>query len=442
MTELRQTDQVLPAAQRALNRQDITWALGLFGTAIGAGTLFLPIAAGIGGTWTLLFIALFALPVTYFSHRALTRFVQSGADSDRDITDVVGRHFGPHARALFTVLYFFAIFPILLVYSVAITNTTLDVLTHQLGMTSPPRALVSFLLIAVLIGIARGGERRVVKAMSYLVYPFIAALVILSLILIPHWSTAFFAASARTEAASSSSAVWTSIWMAIPVLVFSFNHSPIISAFAMDQRQRYGANADRKSCQILGGAHLLMVATVLLFVFSCVLSLTPADLAEAKADNITILSYLARHFNTRIIEVAAPIIALIAIAKSFLGHYIGAREGAVGLIEHVCRGKSSLRRHRVLNDVAAVLMGLSCWGVATLNPGILSMIEKLGGPIIALLLFLLPMVAIYTLPVLSRYRRNPSNLLVIVIGVLAVLAAFSQITGILSALWSFLTHAV
>lgn len=437
MTEFHQTN---PAARRTLDRQDITWALGLFGTAIGAGTLFLPIAAGIGGTWTLLFITLFALPVTYFSHRALTRFVQSGNESDRDITDVVGRHFGPHARALFTLLYFFAIFPILLVYSVAITNTTLDLLLYQFGITPPSRALVSFLLIAILIGVARGGERRVVKAMSYLVYPFIAALVILSLILIPHWSAAFFTESAKTNAASSDGALWTSIWMAIPVLVFSFNHSPIISAFAMDQRHRYGSDADRKSGQILGSAHLLMVVTVLLFVFSCVLSLTPVDLAEAKADNITILSYLARHFNTKIIEVAAPIIALIAIAKSFLGHYIGAREGAVGLIEHVCVGKSSPRRHRVLNDVAAVLMGAICWCVATLNPGILAMIEKLGGPVIALLLFLLPMVAIYTLPVLSRYRRNPSNALVIVIGVLAVLAAFSQVTGILAALWSFLTR--
>ena len=440
MTELRQTDQAIPAPPRGFDRQDVTWALGLFGTAIGAGTLFLPIAAGIGGTWTLLFITLFALPVTYFSHRALTRFVQSGADTDRDITDVVGRHFGTHARALFTVLYFFAIFPILLVYSVAITNTALDMLHHQLGITPLPRSLVAFVLIAVLIGVARGGERRVVKAMSYLVYPFIAALVILSLILIPHWSTAFFTASAEANASNSNGALWTSIWMAIPVLVFSFNHSPIISAFAMDQRHRYGPHADQKSCRILAGAHLLMVATVLLFVFSCVLSLTPADLVSAKAENITILSYLARHFNTKIIEVAAPIIALIAIAKSFLGHYIGAREGAVGLIEHCCKGQPSTRRHRLLNDLAAVLMGLICWGVATLNPGILSMIEKLGGPIIALLLFLLPMVAIYTLPVLSRYRRNPSNLLVIVIGVLAVLAAFSQITGILAGVWSFLTH--
>ena len=35
----------------------------------------------------------------------------------------------------------------------------------------------------------------------------------------------------------------------------------------------------------------MMVLTVMFFVFSCVLSLTPENTAEAKAQNISILSY-------------------------------------------------------------------------------------------------------------------------------------------------------
>lgn len=405
-----------------LNRQDITWALGLYGTAIGAGVLFLPITAGIGGLWSLLAIALLAFPVTFFSHRALTRFVLSGSDTDRNITDVVERHFGPRAGVIFTLLYFFAIFPILLVYSVAITNTMLDILQYQLHITPPPRALVSLVLIAGLIGVARGGEQRVVKAMSYLVYPFIAALAILSLILIPSWSSAFFTTPMPDNGPHHAI---TSLWLALPVLVFAFNHSPIISAFAIEQRQRYGDDADRRSTHILVCAHLLMVATVLLFVFSCVLSLTPDNLAEAKADNITILSYLARHFHTPAIGIAAPLIALVAIAKSFLGHYIGAREGAVGLIVHSRGRQVSSKAYRRLNDVAAIGMGIICWLVATLDPSILGMIEQLGGPIIAALLFLLPMIAIRKVPAMRRYAGRWSNVLVTVVGIMAVSATLS-----------------
>lgn len=66
----------------------------------------------------------------------------------------------------------------------------------------------------------------------------------------------------------------------------------------------------------------MMVITVMFFVFSCVLSLSPADLMDAKNQNISILSYLANHFNTPVIAYMAPVIAFIAITKSFLGHYL------------------------------------------------------------------------------------------------------------------------
>ncbi|VCW17468.1 Serine transporter [Klebsiella pneumoniae] len=51
------------------------------------------------------------------------------------------------------------------------------------------------------------------------------------------------------------------------------------------------------------------------FVLSCVLSLSPQQLAEAKAQNLSILSYLANQYDTPII--ASPIIAFVAIT-SFL----------------------------------------------------------------------------------------------------------------------------
>ncbi len=118
------------------SRQDTTWMLGLFGTAIGAGTLFLPINAGLGGFWPLLILAVLAFPMTFYAHRGLTRFVLSGRDG-ADITEVVEEHFGLKAGALITLLYFFAIFPILLIYSVALTNTVGSFLEHQLHIQAP-----------------------------------------------------------------------------------------------------------------------------------------------------------------------------------------------------------------------------------------------------------------------------------------------------------------
>ncbi|MBK5397562.1 HAAAP family serine/threonine permease [Pseudomonas sp. TH39(2020)] len=404
-------------ATKGWSKHDTTWMLGLYGTAIGAGTLFLPINAGVGGFWPLLILAVLAFPMTYFAHRGLTRFVLSGRSGD--ITEVVEEHFGIGAGKLITLLYFFAIFPILLVYSVALTNTLSSFMEHQLHIAPPPRAILSLVLILGLMAIVRCGQGVIVKCMSVLVYPFVAALLLLGLSLIPNWNGAFFATASE---GMPMPLFFKTLWLAIPVMVFSFNHSPIISAFSVDQKQRYGEQAERKSSGILAIAHAMMVVTVMFFCFSCVLALSPADLAAAKAQNISILSYLANHFQTPVIAYAAPLIALVAITKSFLGHYIGASEGFQGLIVKSLRGRGRVMSASWLNRVTALFMILSCWAVATFNPSILGMIETLGGPIIACLLFLMTMYAIRRVPALRQYSGQASNVFVVVIGLIALSA--------------------
>jgi serine transporter len=77
------------------------------------------------------------------------------------------------------------------------------------------------------------------------------------------------------------------------------------------QKQRYGlALAEQKCGQIQRYGVLLMTVVVLFFVLSCVLSLSPQQLAEAKAQNLSILSYLANQFDTPVIAWLSPIIAL------------------------------------------------------------------------------------------------------------------------------------
>lgn len=126
--ETTQTSTIASKDSRsAWRKTDTMWMLGLYGTAIGAGVLFLPINAGVGGMIPLIIMAILAFPMTFFAHRGLTRFVLSGKNPGEDITEVVEEHFGIGAGKLITLLYFFAIYPILLVYSVAITNTGINI---------------------------------------------------------------------------------------------------------------------------------------------------------------------------------------------------------------------------------------------------------------------------------------------------------------------------
>ena len=119
---MAQTPETGHAASGRWTKFDVVWMLNLFGTAVGAGILFLPINAGMSGIWPLGVITLLVGPMTYFAHRGLARFVLSSSRADSDITAVVEEHFGLSAGKLITLLYFFAIYPILLIYAVG--NTT------------------------------------------------------------------------------------------------------------------------------------------------------------------------------------------------------------------------------------------------------------------------------------------------------------------------------
>lgn len=399
-------------------KKDTIWMLSLYGTAIGAGTLFLPVNAGIHGIWPLILMLVIAYPMTFYSHQALCRFVLSGT-GNKDITQVVDEHFGSRAGQLITWLYFFAIFPILLLYSVAITNTTESFIVNQLGMTAPPRMLLAITLILGLMAIVHYGQELIVKSMSLLVYPFVATLILLSLYLVPYWNTAIFHTLPVVEGHPG---LLKTLWLIVPVLVFSFNHSPIISSFAQDQKERYGQQADEKSTLIMKYSHLLMMGTVMFFVFSCVLSLSPADLQQAKLQNISILSYLANHFQTPLIALVAPLIAFIAISKSFLGHYLGAKEGLHGLLLKALNTHPRQYSNKTLHWVIEAFIIFSCWMVASLNPSILGMIETLGGPIIAVILFLMPVYAIHRIPVLKKYKHTSRNVFIVCIGLVALSA--------------------
>jgi len=112
------------------------------------------------------------------------------------------------------------------------------------------------------------------------------------------------------------------------------------------------------------------------------------------------------------------LIAFVAITKSFLGHYVGASEGLKGLVLKTGRRPGAKR----LDRMTAAFMLVVCWIVATLNPSILGMIEALGGPIMASILFLMPMYAIRKVPAMAKYRGQASNVFVTAVGLVAITA--------------------
>ena len=398
-------------------KHDTYWLLSLFGTAVGAGILFLPINIGLGGFWPLVLLAILAFPMTYLSHRGLARFVLSSGQPNAEFTDVVVEHFGQRAGGIISLLYFMSIFPILLIYGVGITNTVDSFLVNQVQMTSPPRVLLSGVLVFGLIAIMLGGEKIVLRAFAAMVYPLAAILALLSLYLIPHWSMPSFALPDIGEFANT-------VWLAVPVVIFAFSHAAAISSFANAQRRHYANDADDKSEQILRRTSFVLIAFVLLFVFSCVLTLSPQALQEAKAQNVSVLTYLANVKDNPYLAIFGPLVAFTAIASSFFGHYLGARESMGSLLEKYVR-----LQPKTAGKLTVVFLFVTVWAAAVMNPSIIGMMEAISGPVIAMILFIMPMIAVHKVPALQRYRGKTSTYFVLLVGLIAVSALIYSLLG-------------
>ncbi len=399
------------------NAGDTTWTISLFGTAIGAGILFLPINAGSGGVWPLLLATIVIWPMIYFSHRALSRMVCASQHPDSDITNLTEQYFGTGVGRVFTILYFCSIFPVLLIYGVGITNTVDSLMVNQLGMSPWPRWLLSGILVALLTGVMLMSRKIMLAITNALVYPLILVLLAVSVYLIPQWSFESF-----SQAPSFGDFTLT-FWLMLPVLVFSFYHAPAISQFSVSMRERYGIQSAAKASQILRATSTILVVFTMVFVWSCVLALGTDGLQEARESNLPVLSFLANRLQAPFIEVLGPIVAITAISSSYFGHWLGAHEGAMGIIRSNFKtDEKGISKQKVSLGVSVVLF-FCVWIAAILNPSILGLIETLVGPIMAVVLFLMPMYAIHKVKVLEPYRGKFTNIFVVIAG----LAAFSAI---------------
>ncbi|WP_281648709.1 aromatic amino acid transport family protein [Parendozoicomonas sp. Alg238-R29] len=401
------------AKAKSWSKRDTEWMLALFGTAIGAGVLFLPINAGLGGIWPLILMTVLIGPMTFLAHRGLTRLCLSSKNPDADITQTVTEHFGPKAGALITLGYFASIYPILLIYGIGITNTISSLMVNQMGMETPNRAILSFVLVAGLVAIMVGGQKLVLKVTNTLVYPLIAILFGTSLYLIPQWTTAQF------DAPITMAGFFKTVFLTIPVLVFAFNHSPAVSSFATAYRKDLGNDAEAQASRTLKRTSMMLVGFTMLFVYSCVLTLSPAELMAAKASNLPILSVFAERTDNAIFGWMAQLVAVVAICSSFFGHYMGTREGLQGMIVNKAKREGREVNMKLVDKGIIAFITLTVWAVAYANVSVMGMIESLVAPILAMILFILPVFAVKRVPAMRKYD-SAINIFTLVMGVIAI----------------------
>lgn len=99
---------------------------------------------------------------------------------------------------------------------------------------------------------------------------------------------------------------------------------------------------------------------------------------------------------------------------------LGATEGGNFLLRSAAPRATAKLSEEQLNSIMHGIIFVAAWAVAIIDPSILGLIEAIGGPFIASILYLLPMYAIHRIDALKQFRGRPSNVFVVVTGLIAV----------------------
>lgn len=402
------------------SKDETLWSFALYGTAVGAGTLFLPIQLGSAGAIVLFITALVAYPLTYWPHRALAQFIlSSNTKGNEGITGAVSHYYGKKIGNLITTLYFIAFFVVVQIYAVAITNSLTEQLAKHLTVDTTVRVLVSLGVVLVLNLIFLMGRHITIKVMGFLVFPLIAYFLFVSIYLTGSWQP-----SLLTSQMAFDRQTLHQVWISIPVMVFAFSHTPIISTFAVDRREKFADGAMDKCKKIMKVAYLIICLSVLFFVFSCLLSIPPSYIMTAKEEGVTILSALSMMPSSPAwLGISGIIVAIVAMSKSFLGTYFGVIEGASEIVK-TSLGQLGIRKSRAFNRAMSImLVSALTFIVCFINPNAISMIYAISGPLIAMILFIMPTLSTYIIPALKPYR-SLGNLITLIVGLLCVSVMF------------------
>ncbi|MFY9995764.1 MAG: amino acid permease [Leclercia sp.] len=402
------------------SKEETLWSFALYGTAVGAGTLFLPIQLGSAGAIVLLITALVAYPLTYWPHKALCQFILCAkTKSSEGITGAVTHYYGKTIGNLITTLYFVAFFVVVLIYAVAITNSLTEQLAKRMTVDTTVRVLVSLGVVLTLNLIFLMGRHITIRVMGFLVFPLIAYFLLVSLYLTGSWQP-----SLLTSQMTFDQHTLHQVWISIPVMVFAFSHTPIISTFAVDRREKYGDAAMGKCTRIMKVAYLIICLSVLFFVFSCLLSIPPSYIVAAKNEGVTILSALSMMPSSPAwLGISGIVVAIVAMSKSFLGTYFGVIEGATEIVKSSLN-QVGVKKSRAFNRAVSIIgVSLITFAVCCINPNAISMIYAISGPLIAMILFIMPTLSTYLIPALKPYR-SIGNVLTLIVGLLCVSVMF------------------
>ena len=163
---------------------------------------------------------------------------------------------------------------------------------------------------------------------------------------------------------------------------------------------------------------------VFFFAFSCTMSITSQEAYMALAANTSFLAIMVKNVPGAIVPAMGVIIDICAVVTSFFAVLLGMHEACVGLYTNLAakdKPRENINMKRLSAGVIAFIILLG-WGATVVDFPILYF-TSICSPIFAVIGCFIPVVLIYRVDSLARYRGLQAWM-VVVTGALLVISPF------------------
>jgi serine transporter len=400
-----------------------SWVLTLFGTAVGAGILFLPIQVGQSGFWALFLVVFLIYPTINLGHRFYA-LLPSQAEDDTDFITAVGRWLPPWGALLLHLFFIGWLLILLIAYSISLTNDLSNFLSNQGWLSSNigHRIWLSFALLTSLTLLLRFTRPMLIRILGALTLLLILLLCLITAALIPHWS---WSIASHTFIPPTPAILLKQFLLLFPLLTLSFIFFPTLSKLVSTLRNSI-PNQQRRQAKlylIIRLATMALMLFVLLFVFSFLLAIPKAEFSIAAHKNISALALLGSIYQGSWLGDLGPAISVLALITSFLGIFIGYRESLLSLFKFqpqvINREVPPSRHENMLHCLTFVIL----WILAIANVPVMDILGDLVAPLGAIFLLVVPAgVVLFT----DEFHddKGPTAWFVLVTGALVITAYF------------------
>ncbi|OXS28631.1 MAG: transporter [Desulfovibrio sp. MES5] len=400
-------------------RYDAGWVILCIGMAIGGAMVFMPVQVGMTGLWVFLAASAIAYPGVYLFQKFYLETLTK-TESAEDYTDIITQYLGKNWAMLLSILYFLLMLTGMLGYSTGLVRDSASYL-QTYGVTKTllsDTAWWPFVIMLVMVAIAAQGERLLFKVSGPLVVGKLAIILVLGMVMIPHWSLA------NIKPLTSLLPFVRDVFITIPFTVFSVVFMPILSPMNIAYRR---VETDRRiatyrAFRASRVAFAILIVSVLFFALSFTLSLHHEKAVEAYQNNISALAIAAQVLPGAVIRVMSTALNIFALVTAFFALYLALQEGLQGICFNLLSRFLPEERinRRALHLFVALAIAVGLWGWVQMNAKVLFILH-LSAPLFGIIACFIPVYLIFKMPYLA-YLKGFRALYVLLFGIILTIS--------------------